>query len=320
MRLLRSANAWLFGYGSPATIGLLRILTGLLALVNFSMIAVDFDAWFTERGHVPWSTAERWLGDDLRLSLLNGVADVRVTAAVYALTLLAALATMVGFQSRIASILLALGTVSLHIRNPIILHGGDTMLRMLTIYVAVAPSGAALSIDRRLALRKGAPVTLALVSLWPQRLVQIQVAIVYFTTVWHKWLGTTWRDGTATWYPSQLHEFDRFPVPDWLYQPPFLQITTYGTLAVELALATLVFHSSLRKWVLLAGVILHLYIEYSMNIPLFAAVMISSYVSFYEGDEVSRWLERTRKRFFAGARPPTPAVVEGEEEPRAESA
>ena len=77
---------------------------------------------------------------------------------------------------------------------------------------------------------------------------------------------------------------------------PLVTITTYGTLAVELALATLVFSKDFRKWVLLAGLILHAYIEYSMNIPLFAFTMCSLYVAFYEGDEIVAWWNRLQAR------------------------
>jgi hypothetical protein len=290
---LAAAQEWMFGYGSPVTLGVLRILFGFLALVNLLMIATDFDAWFSERGYVPWTITERWLGDVPRLNLLAGVTDDRVTAAFYGMVVIAATLTTLGLGTRIAAIALAIGIISLHHRNPLILHGGDTMLRMCVIYLAVAPCGAALSLDRWILLRRGlAPATPLDVSLWPQRLFQIQIAIVYFTTVWHKWFGGTWRDGTAAWYPAQLTEFHRFPVPDFIYQPPFLQIATYGTLLVELALATLVFHRPFRKWVLLAGIGMHGYIEWTMNIPLFAFLMVASYVAHYDGDEVSRWLKR----------------------------
>ena len=49
---------------------------------------------------------------------------------------------------------------------------------------------------------------------------------------------------------------------------------TWSTLAVELALGTLIWIRELRYWVLLAGVGLHLGIELSMNIPMFEWIMI----------------------------------------------
>jgi hypothetical protein len=77
---------------------------------------------------------------------------------------------------------------------------------------------------------------------------------------------------------------------------PFVKFTTYGTLATELAMATLVFYKPFRKWVLLGGLMMHGYIEYSMNIPLFSFTMCSLYIAFYEGEEVTGWAKRMGKR------------------------
>jgi hypothetical protein len=152
-------------------------------------------------------------------------------------------------------------------------------------------------LDRVIGLWKGkAPKEVPRVSLWPQRLIQYQVALVYFTTVWWKWFGTYWKDGTASFYPENLHEFYRFPVPDFLHRQPFIALTTYGTLVVELSLATLVFYKPLRKYVLLAGIAMHGYIEYRFNIPFFAFIICSSYLCFYEGDEVIGWVKRMGER------------------------
>lgn len=298
MKALREANEWLFGYGSPVTFGLFRVLMGGVIFANLLFVALDFDAWFSERGYVPWAVADRWMGHEIpRFNLIAGVTDTRVVVGFYALVTLAAFCTMIGLWTRVSSIVLALGLISLHHRNPIILHGGDTAIRAAAIYLAIGPSGAACSLDRLIALWRGkATSPHAEVSLWPQRLVQIQLAIIYITTVWAKWQGSRWRDGTATWYPANLREFERFWVPDFLNQQPFLAITTYGTLLVELALGTLVFYRPLRKWVLLAGLMLHGYIEWAMNIPLFAFAMCSMYVAFYQGEEVVGWARRLGDR------------------------
>jgi hypothetical protein len=194
---------------------------------------------------------------------------------------------------------MALGLVSLHHRNGLILHGGDTVMRISALYIALAPSGAACSLDRVIGLWNGkikpGPVR---VSVWVQRLVSYNTALIYFTTFWLKYgYGSHWRDMTATWYPARLHEFDRFPVPGFFNDLPMVYFTTFGTLAVELALGTLVFYRPLRKYVLLAGIGMHAYIDYSMNIPLFSWLMVSLYINFYDGVEVEAWAKNLGLRF-----------------------
>lgn len=295
MKALKGLNDWWFGYGSPVEMGVFRIIMGFLIFTNQLMVGIYFEQWFTERGFVPVAVNQHYLGEGTaRLSLLPGVTDSRITLAFYILVTIAALTTCLGLWTRVSSIVLALGIITLHHRNSLILHGGDLVIKMGAIYIALAPSGAACSLDRLIALWKGkAPLIPAAVSLWPQRLVQFQVALIYFTTVWHKAFGSYWRDGTAAWYPLHLKEFERFWLPEFMREAPVLiTAVTYGTLAVELAMATLIFFKPWRKWVLLAAIGLHLSIEYMMNIPLFAFLMISTYLAFYRGEEISEWAKR----------------------------
>ena len=80
MKLLRSLHEWMFGYGSPVAIGVFRMVFGTLAFVNFAMVAIDFEAWYTERGFVPVGLLERWTGGIPRLNLLEHVTNDNVTA------------------------------------------------------------------------------------------------------------------------------------------------------------------------------------------------------------------------------------------------
>jgi hypothetical protein len=135
-----------------------------------------------------------------------------------------------------------------------------------------------------------------MISVWSQRLISYNVALLYFTTTWLKFDGILWRNGTATYYTAHLREFHRFPVPEFVNSAPVVMVSTYATLAVEFALGTLVFFKPLRKYVLITGVLLHFYIDYSMNIPLFSYLMISGYISFYEGEEIVGFAKRVGER------------------------
>lgn len=298
-----------FRFGSPVTFGVFRAVMCGLIFINLLMVGVFFTDFFGQKGYVPAEIGARWLETRTalnsdssihinRVNLLFGVTDDRVIFAFYWATAGFALLSALGLFSRVSTIALAIGIVSLHHRNAPLLHGGDTWMRLAAIYLAVGPSGSAFSLDRWIALRRGtAPAVPPLMSMWPQRLLQYNLALLYFTTVWAKWFGGLWKEGTATWYPARLHEFDRFPVPDFVNQFPMVKVTTWGTLLVEFALATLVWFKPLRKWVLLSGVALHLYIEYSMNIPLFAFLMMSTYIVYYEGEETAAWWDRLKSRF-----------------------
>ncbi len=283
----------LFSYGSPVTLGVLRILIGGLTFLSLLSLWPVFQDFFTENGLYPADFAVRWSDNLARFAPLTQFTDGGITVIAFWATVACALLTCIGLFTRVSSILLFLGVVALHHRNPDILNSGDTLVRQFLFFLAIGPSGTACSVDRLLRVKKNPSNSeLQEISVWPVRLFQFQLAIVYFTTVWWKMTGTMWRDGTATWYPARLAEFDRFPYPDFIREMPMVMVTTYGTLIVELALATLVFAKPMRKWVLLAGLLMHGWIEYSMNIPFFSWLITAAYVSFYEGEEVTAWFDR----------------------------
>ncbi|MDR3691383.1 MAG: HTTM domain-containing protein [Fimbriimonas sp.] len=301
---IRTLDRYWFGFGSPAALGVFRIVSGFLILCNFHLLSYDWSTWFSERGYVPAWMGARFLWPRVpvgfgtgwslpRIDVLSGVTNDQVSLAVFSLTALAALLTCLGLWTRLSSIILAVGVVSLHHRNSAILHGGDTVVRLASLYLAIAPSGAACSLDRLIGILKGkVALPPVMVSMWPQRLIAYNTALLYLTTTWTKWGGHLWQNGTANWYPARLAEFHRFPVPAFMNQVPVVYVTTYATLAVEFALGTLVFFRPLRGWVLLAGLILHGYIDYSMNIPLFSYLVTSLYITFYDGEEVAEWARR----------------------------
>jgi hypothetical protein len=289
-----------FGWGSPMAMGVFRAIFGLVALINWLMMWPFWETWFSEKGYVPTEAVQIFLGPTPRFAPLNVLTDPGVIQFAYALLLMFCVTTMLGLFTRFSTIALFLLTVAFHMRNPILLHGGDTLLRNMCFLLALAPAGAAFSLDRRIAeKRAGKPLPIEDVSLWPQRLMVFQLVLVYLTTVWAKSYGNLWREGKATWFPPQLTEFERFPVPTFLNSPPAVMVTTYGTLLVELALGTLIFWKPARRWVVLSGLALHAGIEYQFNIPMFAATITSCYLLYYSGEEVSQFIDKIKTKWIS---------------------
>ncbi len=322
---------WWFGHQSPAALGLLRIFMGFYAFLSLSLTGLLFGDWYTEASYTPtklindylsWPSSHVWDNTPLafrlpfdipRLGLLNHVTSTPVMAAAYILTMVLAVMFMLGWRTRITGALLFVMLTSVHTRNPLIIHSGDTLMRLCIFYLALGPSGLAYSLDRRRQVKANPELAhepLPRVSIWAQRLIAYQIALVYLATVWWKLLGTFWLDGTATWYPSQMHEFYRFPLPSILERQPFVGVTTYGTLAAEIALGTFVFYRPTRKVSIILGILMHAYIEYHFNIPMFAAIIVSGYIAFYEGDEVERWVSRVREKWSRRQTAPLPAQTE----------
>jgi hypothetical protein len=308
----KSIDRWMFGWGSPTSLGILRIAVGFLAIFNQTFLAWQYRDWYSDTGFAPRWVATRWLGDlpaialdnsgrnsisVPRVNLLATISDSRVMLMVLIVTIILSVFLMIGLWTKPVAISLALLVMSLQHQSPAILHGGDTVIRLLIMYLALSPCGLACSADRLIGLWKGRiPPGPVVAPLWTQRVIQVNLAILYLMAVWTKWIGFTWQNGYATWYPNRLAEFERFWIPEFMRQYPMVTITTYGTLVVEFAMVSLVFYRPYRRWVLLLAAGMHLYIEYSMNIPLFSWLMIIQYICFYDGEEVTGWAKRMGER------------------------
>jgi len=257
-----------------STLALLRIAFGLLALAWTVSLSSDLDAFFGRTGLLPGQpTAPGVWGvlavfpSDLAVQILFGV------------LLCACIALTVGYQTRLAALLVFVGIMSLERRDPYVFNTGDGLMRLIAFYLMLAPAGAALSVDR---WRQGHRFwEFPRRSVWPLRLMQIQLSIIYLAGLWIKVQGTTWNNGTAVSYSMRISDLTRFPVPGFLTHSMLIaNLMTFGTLAIELSLAILVWNRRLRPWILLVGVFLHLGIDYSIRVGFFSLAMLTLYIAF----------------------------------------
>jgi uncharacterized membrane protein YphA (DoxX/SURF4 family) len=291
----RAAAAWERFWFRPvetSTLALFRIAFGIVVIAWTISLAPALYAFFGEDGVLPvHPDAGTGSWGVLELSSSNAAVTV-----LYLLLLVAGLCLVVGFRTRLAAVVVFVCLVSFGRRDPWVLNSGDLLLSVLAFYLMLAPSGAALSVDRWLKARSRF-WEFPLRSLWPLRLIQVQVSLLYFFAVWQKVRGQTWNDGTAVSYALRIEDLERFPVPDFITDSLFVvNLLTFGTLAVELALAILVWNRKLRPWVLLAGVSLHLGIDYAVRVGFFSYAALVAYVAFLPPETVSAWVYRLRDR------------------------
>lgn len=279
--LARAWNEFFFGPQQPTPVALFRIFYGLLVLADLILLRPDWQIWFGPRGLVGPDTM-RAIEAGPRINVFTFLGHSAFwTDAVFWILLASTLMLIVGFQTRASSIVVWVLLASLHQRNLMITNSGDTILRATGFFLMFAPAGAAYSVDRWLRRRRGKEgAEIPDHSPWAQRMIQIELSLVYLMTFWAKSQGQSWVDGTALHYVHHLDQFRRFPVPAFFLDPFMVVIETWLTLAIEFALGVLVWFKELRYPVLLAGVLLHLSLEYAMNVPLFQWIMMATLVTF----------------------------------------
>lgn len=278
-------NRWWYGEIGAGPLGLTRIALGLLVLAYIALLWPERALWFSERGLLPVAQSDVFNernGHVPRIDVLHGISSPHGLSVFFGVFALAALLFTLGLGTRASAVAVWLCLLSLHNRNVPIHNSGDIVMIVMVAYLAIAPCGAACSLDRLRRVLKGQEGdTPPPIVPWAQRLMQLQIATVYLCTSLSKLTGAQWRSGMAAYYPLHLPDSARFPVfwadADHLW---LIRLLTWGAISIEIALWTLIWVPRLRLWVLGAGVLLHLGIEYSLNIPLFSALMIASYGVF----------------------------------------
>jgi hypothetical protein len=215
--------------------------------------------------------------------MLTGYSDLAI-GLIRCLGLAGGLGLVLGVFPRFAAACVWLAAVSYSWRNMDILHSGDNLIRIGMFFLIFARSDGALSLPRELRRRffsQTGPDVAAnsgLVPAWPQRILQLQLCILYLAAGIWKVMGPTWRNGTAVGLVLQLGEFQRFPIPEFFLTPIMSQVFTYGTLAFELGFPVLIWFPRLRLPVLVAGLAFHAGLDWVMNVQLFQWLITAYYL------------------------------------------
>lgn len=208
------------------------------------------------------------------------------------------LAWTLGIWTRVTGVLVFFATTCWINRNPNILNGGDDTLQVGLFFLMLSPCGKALSLDARRTWR-----TPVVVPPWSQRLLQIQLAVIYFTTGLVKLIGEgigesglpegTWWDGSSVHYALNYVTMPRWsyaqlPVPFWA-----TAALTYVSVWWEALFPLLVLVRRTRPWALAFGLVFHLGIWLTIEVGWF---------SFYTLAFYAVWVpERFWARFDRGA-------------------
>lgn len=219
----------------------LRIFLGLVLLMDLASRIPNLRVHYTDDGVLPRNIAIanlhpwRW-----SLSLYNGT-----EASQWVLFIAAAVAAgflIIGFHTRTATIVAWILLFSIQTRNPLLLSGADTLLRVLMFWAMLLPLGAHWSLDRRLrtAPAHHASLSMRFVS-WATIGLFLQIAFMYWFTALLK-TSSVWRsDGTALSYATGAGHVTR-PFGEFLHQfPELLRLLTHASFGLEVVVPFLLF-------------------------------------------------------------------------------
>ena len=294
-------------------------------------------------------------GTDPRMNVRTGhpywsiyfhVTDPTAMMAVHVGILVVCFLFVIGFCTRVTSVLTWFAALSYIHRAAICLFGVDAMIIILLTYLAIGPSGAALSVDRLIARwwsrarprviarwrafwAKGEPAEPVAPGTFSEtpapsisanvaiRLLQIHMCFIYASAGLSKLLGPSWWTGTAVW--GTIANFEYAPLQyDWYlgvlafvarHKWLFeLTMTTAGmfTLFFEIGYAFLIWRPSTRWLMLGMAITLHGFIGIFMGLKTFSLIMLTMNLAFVPPETI-RWF--VRRLTGSWARPGTGALA-----------
>ncbi|MFC7237872.1 HTTM domain-containing protein [Saliphagus sp. GCM10025317] len=252
-----------------------RIALGLLIILDLLNRARDFHAFHTDKGVLPLEALHSDYGDVYSIHAISG--DAWFQALLFGIAGAFALAMVLGYRTRLATIVSWLLLVSLHVRNPMVTNGGDILLRLLLLWGIFLPLGERWSIDARRIDRERSTIaseaTMA---------VLLQVFLMYFTNAIHKWRSDVWMEGEAL---VRIFQADQFTIllGNVLADQVFLlQLFSYVWVALIVLSPLLIALTGYRRALLATLFVgMHLGMLVTLRIGLFPLIVIAGLLLFY---------------------------------------
>ncbi len=275
---------------STLTLAIFRVAFGALLIQYGLLLIPDLFVWFGKNGIISSETVNSW-NPYVHFNLLNLFPNNDTwMIVVFTLFMIASLFLTTGFLTKASSVIVFLCLNSFHARAFLIINSGDNFMRLLSFWLIFSPAGKSFSIDHLLRLGKNNNTDFNAqtnAAPWAQRLMQINMTLLYAQTFAQKIVGRTWQNGTAVYYSSRMQDMQHFPSFGLFEHFWICKLLTWTTLAIELSLCTLIWIRPIRYYVLAAGILMHLVIDWTMNIPQFEWVMICSYILFINPKDLS---------------------------------
>jgi Vitamin K-dependent gamma-carboxylase len=285
-------NHFWFESVSTASLAVFRIVFGLILFFWTLSLLPELSPFFTKGGVLPQQphlTGGNW-------GLFGTFPSYTAVVIVWTLLFIASIALVLGVFSQLAAAVAFVAVLSFEQRNTWVFNSGDGLIRLLCFYLIFAPASASLSL-RTFLRNRDEFWTFPARAAWPMRLLQIQFSAIYLFAVWDKVRGTTWNNGTAVSIALRITDIQRFPVPGFFSHSLLISnLFSFGTLVIELSLAVLVWNRTLRPYVLLAGLSLHLGIEYAIRVGFFGVSILSMYLLWVPPERMEAVLLALRRR------------------------
>ena len=264
------------------SLALLRVVLAIIVIIDLCMRATDLTAHYTDSGVLSRFDYVNAISNKFFISfhLANGTETFQII--LFGMHFILGCLLFLGYRTRIVTILIFAFTVSLHARNPLILNGGDDILRLLLFWSIFLPIGANWSVDSAMNTLKR-PTDNYHFSVASVGLI-LQVLIVYWFTFLFKNHPVWMNDYSAVHYILNAEIFVSSLGLILATKQSILPFLTASSLWLELIGPFLVFIPWFNKYwkliILSTFCLMHLGFAIFMSLGLFPYISIMSWIIF----------------------------------------
>ena len=285
----------LFGIDARA-LGIYRIVLAICILIDLIIRMQDIRPFYTDEGIVPsnlvpflgfgggfW-TFHTWATTYTEVACLMGL------AAVFAFLLL------IGYRTRLMTILSWVMLLSIQNRNLLIWQGCDELLRLMAFWGMLLPLNARYAIDN---IRNSNTRKEGIILSGATAGLLLQVAFVYLFTAILK-SGSEWsQHGNAIWYALNLDEFAKPPAHFLLHYPDILPWLGMLVLNCEFLIPVLFFLPVFNQEARLLGIFMLVSLHIGLGLclligpfPVFNILLSVVFIPSMLWDRFDKWISR----------------------------
>lgn len=263
------------------SLALFRMGLALVILGDLYVRFQDLQAHYTDAGVLPRAVLTEELEYPWTISLHMLYGAWQFEFVLFNLAALFALGLLLGYRTKIATALSWIFLVSLQARNPIILQGGDVVLRLLLFWSMFLPLGSCWAMQKT-------PVTTKQIVSGGTIGLLLQVCFIYWFAALLKTDESWTTDGTAVWLSLNIEQYTT-PLGMYLLQfPDLLKLATFATLYLEAFGPFFAFSpmwtGPLRLATALVFIVFHLFgLNLTMELALFPYVCSVAWLVFIPG-------------------------------------
>ncbi|MDF7822263.1 HTTM domain-containing protein [Runella sp. MFBS21] len=287
-------NSFWFINGPVHSLAIFRILFGIYWLTRLIWWSPYVALFFSREGmYFPANSVKpiKIFNLDTLLAWLTHSPSETQGWFIYIISLILILLIIIGFYTRIVLLLFFL-FLNYYYYAYLYVYGTsyDRLIIIITFFLCLSPCGFAISLDQWLANRRG-DIKKKNHPLWTQRMICIQIVIVYFATGVHKLTSSAWINGDNL--QSALYGDYATSLGFWISQKGFSKgyydLATIIVILFEISMPVLLLNKKMQKWAFIFGTLFHVANSSILWIPEFL-VVICTYILFVDPNLVKKYL------------------------------